>query len=129
MGCPSKMGGRILVQIILGLHFAAAKKQYNQYQSFLGCFKDDGKRDIKKYLGNVNSIETCRAKAKKKGYRYFALQYGVECRAGNSYGTPYKTYPQIPVSKCTRKRATVFSPVVIKSTAIIVVVGGQIRYI
>jgi hypothetical protein len=61
------MKGRILVQIILGLHFAAAKKQYNQYQSFLGCFKDDGKRDIKKIFWTCQQHRDMQGESKKEG--------------------------------------------------------------
>jgi hypothetical protein len=65
------MKGTILVYLNFGLYLAAGKMQYGQYQSFLGCFRDNSQRDFKKYFGKLNSLEKCRKKAQKKGLQIF----------------------------------------------------------
>jgi hypothetical protein len=54
--------------------------------SFVGCFWDDGHRDLKRYFGNFHSIEKCRKRAAEERWKYFALQANGQCRVGNTYG-------------------------------------------
>jgi hypothetical protein len=54
--------------------------------SFVGCFWDDGHRDMKRYLGKLHSVEKCRKKALAERWKYFGLQANGECRAANTYG-------------------------------------------
>jgi len=54
--------------------------------SFVGCFWDDGHRDMKRYFGNFHSVEKCRKKALEERWKYFGLQYDGQCRAANTYG-------------------------------------------
>jgi len=91
------------VQLLLLLHVVAGQ----QYESFVGCFKDNGKRDFAKLkkgdLKKGNAIEECRKWAKSQKKKYFALQVAVQCFADDDYGTPWSDYFQLPVSKCVRK--------------------------
>jgi len=59
----------------------------NFLDSYLGCAWDAYHRDMKKYYGGGNSIQSCRIKAAKGGYKFFGLQVGHECFAGNAYGS------------------------------------------
>jgi len=91
------------VQIILGLHLAAAQgPESKKFDSFLGCYRDDGARDLKKFGGNLKSIAKCRAWATKKKLKYFAMQWGVQCFGDNSFGSPRNKYYQHPLQTCTR---------------------------
>jgi len=90
--------------LLLWHHVASGQMQY---ESFVGCFKDNGKRDFRTMKkGNLkkgNAIEECRKWAKSQKKKYFALQIAEQCFADNDYGTPWKDYFQLPVSKCVRK--------------------------
>jgi len=89
-------------QMVLACAAAVAAGQ--QYESFVGCFKDNKKRDFGWVMkGKAKGIEDCRKWAKSKGKKYFALQVATECYADNSFGSPRNTYYQLPVSKCVRK--------------------------
>jgi len=55
--------------------------------SYVGCAWDARHRDMKKYYGSGNTIQSCRIKAAKGGYKFFGLQVGHECFAGNTYGS------------------------------------------
>merc|ERR1739836_43769 len=71
-GFSQKMKVNLLVQVVWGLHLAAAYPNSNKYESFLGCYRDDSSRDFKK--GNINmgrhAINKCRVWAKKRKYKY-----------------------------------------------------------
>jgi hypothetical protein len=58
----------------------------NTDHTYIGCFHDNGARDMKHYTGSGFDQKTC-AKA-CKGYTYFALQYGGQCFCDNTYSTP-----------------------------------------
>merc|ERR550534_1591798 len=64
----------------------ASGQQMSFLDSYLGCAYDAGNRDLPAYYGNKHTIETCRAKAQAKGYKFFGLQNYGECHAGNKYG-------------------------------------------
>jgi len=81
---------------------AAASPESKKYDSFLGCYKDDKARDLKKFGGNTKSIAKCRAWATKKKLKYFAMQWGIACFGDNSFGSPRKKYHQYPLQSCTR---------------------------
>jgi len=102
-----------LVHVFWGLHlFAAASPESRKFESFLGCYKDDKARDLKKSGGNPQSIAKCRAWATKKKLKYFAMQWGVACFGDNSFGSPRKKYIQVPLQSCSRphsRRRNVFS--------------------
>merc|ERR550532_2603857 len=75
-----------------------------QYERFMGGFRDNGQRDLKfRMKRKAKNIEDCRKWAKSKGKKYFSLQVAQECFADNTFGTPRNTYHQLPVSKCVRK--------------------------
>jgi glucan endo-1,3-alpha-glucosidase len=62
----------------------SVKQKYRR----LGCYLDKSRRDVVLSLGNdfKLTVEKCGDKCKKKGYQYFALQYGYQCYCGNHYG-------------------------------------------
>ena len=68
---------------------------------WLGCFKDDGKRDFccgpKKYGFKPDKCRTACAK-----YKYFALQNNGWCTCDNTFSTPKKTYPRRPDKECDK---------------------------
>jgi len=51
---------------------------------YKGCYKDQGNRALPHYLGNVQYIEQCVAKAKEKGFNTVGIQYFGQCWAGNN---------------------------------------------
>jgi hypothetical protein len=72
--------------------------------TYLGCYKDDGGRDLKDGPGGSGGPFTptiCNEKC--AGYKYFGLQYGgYDCWCGDSYSTPSTQYPAIDEASCTR---------------------------
>lgn len=74
---------------------------------FIGCFVDDGNRDLGPNSGPgskidrrnaaTNTFALCRAACGTK--TYMSLQYGGECFCGNSYGTG-EQYIQTDESEC-----------------------------
>jgi len=88
------------VQFLFGVHVAAWPTA--QYASFLGCYKDDKDRDLKKKGPSKANIKKCRDWAKKEKVKYFGLQWGDECYGDNTFGTPRNKYHQIPPDKCVR---------------------------
>ena len=55
--------------------------------TYIGCFSDDGNRDIPYLLvaGDGHNQTFCNGVC--KDYEYFALQFYGQCRCGNQYGT------------------------------------------
>lgn len=57
---------------------------------YIGCYGDDGSpRRLPVLLhssATSNSIDLCYQAATKAGYRYFGVQYGAECWAGDDLG-------------------------------------------
>jgi hypothetical protein len=69
---------------------------------FIGCFVDDGARDLGAMVGNrdnaaTNTFAGCRAACGDS--TYMALQYGGECFCSNSYGNGAQ-YAQVDESQC-----------------------------
>ena len=66
----------------------------SQPAKYVGCYRDTGNRDLPLYVGH-KTLKGCEKEAKRRGYKYFGLQYqnGVgrgnrdssECFLGNSY--------------------------------------------
>jgi hypothetical protein len=68
---------------------------------YVGCFKDDAHRDLKhgpKKYGYTP--EMCINRCKK--YKFAALQNGGWCSCDNTYSTPAKKYPSMPLSQCNK---------------------------
>jgi len=76
-------------------------------QNYIGCFVDDGDRDMGDMRGTnndarTNTFETCRNECiyrQDTGTHYMALQYGGECFCSNYYSTAAK-YHQVDDSEC-----------------------------
>jgi hypothetical protein len=55
--------------------------------SYVGCYTDGATRALPKVLAWSNAtVESCIAAAKSQSFAYAGLQYGGECRAGNTLG-------------------------------------------
>ncbi len=56
--------------------------------SYLGCFKDQGDRDISGFFVERSDMATeqCVSICTQKGFAYASTQYGRQCFCGNSYG-------------------------------------------
>jgi len=89
---------RIWLPILFGVQIVAQSP--NQYNSYLGCYKDN-KRDLKlkrpQKGGGRKNIKVCRNLAKSKGAKFFGLQWGGQCWAGNKFGTTSSYYELPPV--------------------------------
>jgi len=69
---------------------------------FIGCFVDDGARDLGAMVGNrdnaaTNTFALCRAACSDS--TYMSLQFGGECFCSNSYGNGAQ-YAQVDESEC-----------------------------
>jgi hypothetical protein len=69
---------------------------------FVGCFVDDGSRDLGDMVGtredsSTNTFELCRARCGDS--QYMSLQFGGECFCSNSYGNG-DVYEQVDESEC-----------------------------
>jgi len=74
----------------------------NGETEFIGCFTDDGARDLGDMVGAgndaaTNTFELCRARCGTS--RYMSLQYGGECFCADAYGTS-DLYYQVDESQC-----------------------------
>jgi hypothetical protein len=74
----------------------------NGAAEYLGCYVDDGHRDLGAMIGGTNSAGTntfalCRASCGSS--RYMSLQYGGECFCADSYGNGAQ-YVQVADSEC-----------------------------
>lgn len=54
---------------------------------YLGCFRDAGRRDVRRYWGGHYDKKTCQDKAMKVGHRFFALQWYGQCFTDNKFGS------------------------------------------
>lgn len=45
-------------------------------ETYYGCFKDTGRRDLENYISRSTSPQDCFKKAMDAGYQYAAMQYG-----------------------------------------------------
>jgi len=68
---------------------------------FVGCFKDDGDRDLDVFIGNGHNSETCSRAC--EDYLYFALQHHGECRCDNHFSSEAK-YKKVDDSRCGSDR-------------------------
>jgi len=71
--------------------------------TYVGCFRDRGKRDLPVLFGKYKKIKRadCLAEAKKKNFKYIGHQYGGECWMSNAFGK----YGQVDDSECKMKCA------------------------
>jgi len=104
------MKGTVWVQILVS--FKLAVGQFDQYQSYVGCFNDDKNRDLKQWKKNIGkgkydpwTLIKCRKWAKQQNKKYFSLQFGVSCAISNEFNTK-KNYGQIPNRRCIRNGYT-----------------------
>lgn len=70
---------------------------------YLGCFKDNGARDLK-YGPKKFGYTPKRCHAACPQFKYFAVQAGSQCFCDNSFGTPSSVYPRVPNGQCGRNR-------------------------
>ena len=70
----------------------------------LGCFNDDGSRDLpnEPIATSTMSIESCIAHCAGKGYAYAAVQFGSHCFCGNTYGRQ----GALPRARCEEVRCS-----------------------
>jgi len=66
-------------------HTMCVKEDNNQCS--IGCFVDDSKRDMDKYLGRGHDVTKCRNKCADLRYTYFAVQHNDQCFCGNAFST------------------------------------------
>merc|ERR1712038_810503 len=66
-------------------------------RNYKGCFQDNRKRALPKYinLGSKATPKLCVAKCRKLGYLYAGVQWYSQCFCGNKLG-----YKKLPSSKC-----------------------------
>eukprot|EP00941_MAST-03F_sp_MAST-3F-sp1_P001215 g1215.t1 len=64
--------------------------------TYIGCFKDSGKRDLTHFVKGSYNRETCIEACKQENYLYAGLQFFQQCFCGNSYGS----YGASPESEC-----------------------------
>ena len=65
--------------------------------SYIGCYVDDGQRDLKKFIGSGYNQLTCNSAC--QDYTYFSLQFYGQCFCGNDYSTKAQ-YVKKPDSGC-----------------------------
>ena len=54
---------------------------------YLGCFKDEGARDLNGFAETTSTTnERCRQTCAARGFQYSGTQYGAQCYCGNTYG-------------------------------------------
>jgi hypothetical protein len=83
----------------------------NGEAEYIGCFVDDGSRDLGTMIGGTNSagtntFELCRAAC--GDHLYMSLQYGGECFCANSYGNGAQ-YVQVADSECGARNEPCYS--------------------
>ncbi len=66
------------------MYHAEVKEAERPQGSFQGCFKDDGHRDLK-HGRSARTQAQCSEQC--KGFKFYAMQAGGECRCDNNYGT------------------------------------------
>lgn len=77
----------------------SAKTAYKGF-TYHGCFVDDAERDISVRVPYGYTIADCDAACAAYGYTIFAMQWGHECRCGDSFSSPLKQYPRIDDAFC-----------------------------
>ena len=81
--------------------YATGLEEHAVGVSFLGCFRDNGHRDLP-VVHNANHETTkayCLNFCKARGYRYFGLQAGFQCTCGNKYGN----FGRVAVKECSTR--------------------------
>jgi lysophospholipase L1-like esterase len=81
----------LIVALLLAIGYAQTEFSY------VGCFKDDGDRDLNVFVGNGHNSETCSRAC--EDYLYFALQHHGECRCDNHFSSEAK-YEKVDDSQC-----------------------------
>jgi hypothetical protein len=74
-------------------------------ESYYGCFKDTGSRDLTTYISRNISPQNCFKQASEKGFKYAAMQYGSHCFAGNKVGKYGKRPDKECNMACTHDKA------------------------
>jgi len=69
--------------------------------SEIGCYTDDGNRDLDLYKGSGYNQDRCAAAC--ANYKYFALQYHGQCFCGNAYATSGQ-YRKVDINQCGSDR-------------------------
>jgi len=64
---------------------------------YVGCFVDDGQRDLKNFIGSGYNQVACNSAC--QDYTYFSLQYYGYCFCGNAYSTKPQ-YVKKPDNEC-----------------------------
>lgn len=67
----------------------------------IGCYKDGPSRRLRFYAG-VRSNESCREIALRRKHRYYAMQYGGECRTDVNLRRAL-SYGKLPDSRCAMR--------------------------
>merc|ERR1712141_490639 len=99
----NRMGGgwRNAIFSVNGLHSKAPTKALSP-PKYVGCYADDGHRDLKKGPMKYGyNPSTCNKACQK--YRFFGLQNNGWCCCGNSYSTKPK-YKKMPDIQCRKNR-------------------------
>ena len=74
------------------------EKCYGKQGAFIGCYVDDGSRDLNQGPRQYGyNQETCNTAC--QGYSFYALQDNGWCVCGNSYSTKPQ-YVQVSVGEC-----------------------------
>jgi len=69
-------------------------------ETYMGCYKDAKKRDLRHYLGKGNwNYKKCFELAKMRGFKYASLQASGYCFGDNRFGK----YGKRPDSECNQK--------------------------
>jgi hypothetical protein len=84
----------------------------NGEAEFIGCFVDDGNRDLGDMVGTAgdattNTFALCRARC--ADHLYMSLQFGGECFCSNSYSTAAQ-YSQVDESECSGQNGNAIEP-------------------
>lgn len=69
------------------------------HTNFIGCYKDDGDRDLKHGPKSYGyTPEKCHDACLQ--YKYYAVQMKNYCSCDNSYATPAEVYQKVPSAQC-----------------------------
>ena len=79
-----------------------SKNCLRKEETYIGCYVDDGQRDLKKFIGSGYNQLTCNSAC--QDYSYFSLQYYGQCFCGNDYSTKPQ-YVKKPDSECGGARS------------------------
>merc|ERR1719263_1763726 len=72
--------------------------------TYLGCFADNGNRDLRNYISTNISPQECFKQARNRGYEFAAMQAGQHCFGDNTVGK-YGSRPGKECnSECTKEK-------------------------